>query len=151
MRGHVKTILHYLFLVGLPVLGVWFLLQVGKTLEAPISVGGRWLVTAVDTPSNCPATRPSLAGDTLIISQSGLYLNVVRAQDLTTVLTGRIEETHITAQTASPSAITFAGDVDRLADPDVLTGILVIDGCTLPLTAVRQVNASTTTNTTGIH
>lgn len=75
-----RTALLYLGLVGLPGLGVGLIIHAGRNLTPPISVGGRWTVSAapaaaadipeLTTPHGAPGQHP------LVIVQSGVRLDV---------------------------------------------------------------------------
>lgn len=64
-----RTVLTYLFLVGVPFLGVLAVLHAGQRLEAPPSMAGTWRVVDGET---CGLR----AGDVFRVVQSGRYVVV---------------------------------------------------------------------------
>ena len=72
-----KTLLQYLVLVGIPILGVLGILRMGQGLTAPQAVSGIWQVTPSGpalTPSAvraCPAAAEFLEQPNLSVEQSG--------------------------------------------------------------------------------
>ena len=83
-----KALLQYVVLVGIPVLGVLGILQLGQGLAAPRAVSGIWQVTpsvSSLTPSvqlSCPAAFGVVEKPKLVIEQSGPRL-VFDLNDLT--------------------------------------------------------------------
>ena len=152
-----KPVLLYLVLVGIPILGILGLLQVGQTLSAPISVAGTWnaqlsLPSQLDSAAGDPLIHP---GPTLLnISQSGPDLLIAFDDDQKTTLVGHVRDMTIDASffrdgraaTNSTSSATrtidFHARVDRQTEPDRLVGVLIFeDGPSrteVPLTATRH-------------
>jgi hypothetical protein len=144
-----RIILHYLVLVGVPVLGVLGLLQVGERLTAPVSVGGTWSAEideqTVDDPA-CGGLSSWSEPVILTISQSGpnLLLTINNQEKIS--MAGQIKGMKISARGAVHSSadvtteIHLEATVDRQAEPDGLLGELTINNCLTPapLTATRQ-------------
>jgi len=150
-----KPVLLYLVLVGIPILGILGLLQVGQTLSAPISVAGTWnaqlsLPSQLDSAAGDPLIHP---GPTLLnISQSGPRLFLAFNDDQKTTLVGNVQDMTIDASvfrdgranssSLAATIIHFHGKVNRQTEPDRLVGVLIFeDGPSrteVPLTATRQ-------------
>jgi hypothetical protein len=73
MRGMVRSVVIYLILVGLPVLGTSVVLEKGRDLKAPMSVGGEWNLQ-VWPDSSCPAIPVDTLS--LAVQQSGPRLEI---------------------------------------------------------------------------
>ncbi len=90
-----RTGLLYLGLVGLPGVGVGVIIQAGRDLTPPISVGGRWTVSAapvagadlpeLTSPPSAPGQHP------LVIVQSGVRLDVSLGENGLATTTGSLE------------------------------------------------------------
>jgi hypothetical protein len=152
-----RSVLLYLVLVGMPVLGILGLLRVGQKLSAPISLAGPW-----NAQLSLPSQPDSAAGDSLSdpgpillnISQSGPNLFLAFDDDQKTTLVGKVQDTTIDASvfrdrrgptnTSSSATIIihFHGRVDRQTQRDRLVGVLIFqDGSSrteVPLSARRQ-------------
>jgi len=136
----VKAILHYLFLVGIPVLGVFGLLQMGKGITPPVSVGGTWLLEI--TP---PFTGEDTCGHflswsdkpRLMISQSGPHLLFTFNDKERTQLAGKVEGQTLSISTAK---LNLKAALDRQVKPDRLRGEITLNHCSTPLmlTATRE-------------
>jgi hypothetical protein len=158
-----KSILLYLFLVGVPLLGIVGLLQVGQSLSAPISLAGKWTAQLVPAQPQDLASEDWLLGGgstTLSITQSGPNFRLTFDDTPGKVFEGSIREMTINARvldrggaaTTNPSnvrttAVAFRGrvvrgTVDRQVQPDRLIGVLIFgDGpsrAEVSLTAMRQ-------------
>jgi hypothetical protein len=68
-----RALLHYIPLVGLPLLGVSLVLEAGASFEAPPGVGGSWtfVPTAHAEATACPASRAIGPVTVLSVAQSG--------------------------------------------------------------------------------
>jgi hypothetical protein len=149
-----KAVLHYLLLVGMPVLGVFALLRAGERLTAPVSVGGTWNLEIdsqfVDSPA-CTTLSSQSEQPVLTISQSGPHLRLTFNDEGKTMLVGEIDDTTIVANAIrQPAAgdtrdnhaavIHFEAIVNRQTEPDRLEGTLIMNDCRVsaPLTALRQ-------------
>jgi len=160
-----RAILLYLSLVGIPVLGVLGLLQVGQGLTPPISVGGIWIAElsppAVDDPS-CGGPLRRAHGLVVTISQSGTHLRLTFNDEQRTTLVGKLQDLNLTAevprQSAAPAAtpanhevaaIQVQARVERQTEIVRLSGGLTLNACsrgaTIPFTATRQRGAHQTT------
>jgi hypothetical protein len=134
-----KAAIHYLILVGIPVLGVLGLLQLGEGVTPPVSVGGKWQLQ-LDSQVACDACSHRVGCNdhpTLTISQSGTHLSLVFDDEEKTTLTGRIDGLAITAKATE---LSMEVSLDRQAKPDHLSGKISFNGCSssIPLQAVRR-------------
>jgi hypothetical protein len=68
--AHVKHLIQYLALVGLPFVGLLGVLRMGRDMTAPMAVHGTYTVAAVGGTGG-PCLRDLLADSTLAITQSG--------------------------------------------------------------------------------
>jgi len=156
-----KPILLYLVLVGLPLLGIVGLLQVGHSLSAPVSLAGKWDAQLAPAQPQDSAPEAGLfhAGSTTVsITQSGPSLRLTFDSAPNTIFEGSIRDLTINASAldrgvgATTNSSNFTGTpvafrarVDRLARPDRLVGVLSVDeGASrteLLLTATRQTDA----------
>jgi hypothetical protein len=154
-----KSVLLYLVLVGLPVLGILGLLRVGQTLSAPISLAGTWTAQLslpdLDSSTGGPGRHPSQPM-VLTITQSGSHVVLMFDDDQRTTLVGKIQGATIDAATLAHhggTAAIYASDfgsiprsfrasIDRQAEPHRLVGVLVMDRGRLhtevPIVAVQK-------------
>jgi len=146
-----KLILAYVCLVGIPLLGIFGILWLGRHLVAPISVSGPWNIE-IDRSAlqNNPCTAPlaEIRQPFLEVIQAGPQLRVRLGDSRKTTLQGVIEETTLKIGNASakaadcrdPLALQLQATVNRRGER-VLTGTLAIAGCNtcsiLPFRAVR--------------
>jgi hypothetical protein len=94
-----RTVLLYFLLVGLPVAGVFGLLRIGRGLQPPASVGGKWQVEAsAITPRSNECGRTPLTVESLSISQSGRWLLVALNDQRSFMLSGEIDREAVTAE-----------------------------------------------------
>jgi len=151
-----RVVLLYLALVGLPVLGILGLLQVGQTLSAPISLAGTWNAQ-LSPDGESIAADPGLLPRPMVltITQSGSNVILVFDDNQRTRLAGKIQGTTINAAALRPdgaaatltadfgnSARSFRANIDWGAEPRRLVGVLVVDRGRLhadvPIVAVRR-------------
>ncbi|HNB53430.1 MAG TPA: hypothetical protein PK530_15870 [Anaerolineales bacterium] len=143
-----KAVLHYVFLVGIPVLVVLGILRLGEnTLKAPASVEGNWLLALPEnaTTSSCKTMQIDVKEPMLNISQSGPHLVLTFNDENRTDLKGTLNELSINAHSAQVSSdglssLSLTLTVDRDAEPDQMQGVLTLESCgeTWSFTAVRQ-------------
>jgi hypothetical protein len=152
----IRVVLLYLGLVGLPVLGILGLLQVGQTLSAPISLAGTWNAQ-LNPDSKSTAADPGLLPQPMVltITQSGPDVILVFDDNQRTTLVGKIQGATIDATalghdgTTADSAAdfgnaprSFRASIDWQAEPRRLVGMLVLDRGRLhaevPIVAVRK-------------
>lgn len=130
-----KTVLLYLLLVGVPVLLVLGILELGRDLTAPIAVGGVWNIEKSATdPNEPPCGAVPLGSDSpaLTIAQSGSHLQIVFNDANRTTLTGELREQTISTASApsqGADAIQLEARVDRQTDPHSLQGSLTFAQC----------------------
>jgi hypothetical protein len=111
-------------LVGAPVLGLLGILEAGRSLTAPVSVGGEWKVQS-DSVVNCPAVPRTLS-----ISQSGADL-------LITFNGGRTIEGAVSGSTVSGKSVQAA--ISGPATARTLNGTIGVSGCgPVSFRAMRQ-------------
>jgi hypothetical protein len=148
-----RVVLLYLGLVGLPVLGILGLLQVGQTLTAPISLAGTW--NAQLSPDNEPTTAGPPRPMVLTITQSGSDVILVFDDNQSTTLVGKVQGATIDAAAVRQDGAmanyaadfggtprSFRASIDWRAEPRRLVGVLVMDRggfhVELPIVAVRK-------------
>jgi hypothetical protein len=141
----------YIFLVGLPLLGLVGVLRSGRHLVAPISVDGSWRFDA-DAKSDgeiaCGSVS-TLLNSPLVISQSGRKLEV--SFKGTAVAPGLLEDKNLkwsmpvgseSNGACGSGSVTVAAVVDPKSEPRSMTGQLSFAGCAscapLHFRAVRQ-------------
>ncbi len=127
----------YVFLVGLPLLGLAGLLRSGRHLAAPLSVDGIWKIEANGSggkTSSCGAVATLLSAP-LLVSQSGTNL-VVSFGSSKIAVPGSLEGKSL--KTSIPDGESLSGTcgpailsamIDATAEPRVLTGQLSFLGC----------------------
>jgi len=139
-----RFIIAYIFLVGVPLLGIVGVLKAGRHIPAPISVNGTWSVSTDSTrlsPGPCGEAN-SLSNLSLVILQSGKTLSL--AMEGTTKATGFgvLEGTNLKvpliltrdasqAGCASAQPLTLIASVDPNSTPRSLSGSVSVDGCAL--------------------
>jgi hypothetical protein len=145
-------IIAYIFLVGLPLLGLAGILKSGRNLSAPISVDGNW---KLETAAKRVATLPcgnflnSVSNNPLSISQSGTGL-IIGINGGSSTATGVLEGETIKASFARANStqaectdrtLTLSAMLESKLDPRTMSGTLTVEGCTscvLDFRAVRQ-------------
>lgn len=135
-----KTVIQYLLMVGLPILGVFGLVQVGQQLTPPVSVGGDWLIEATTEAggkATCGQFLTQADQPRLTISQSGPRLVLTFNDAAKTALPGSLNDLTLTATTPDISVTT---SVDRQIEPNRLHGKIAFSNCAeaVPFQAVRQ-------------
>ncbi len=142
-----KAIRDYLILVGVPILGVIILLHLGQGLQAPASIGGLWVAPELSgSLQGLTCGRELNLGDYpfLTISQSGPHLRIILGDSDLTAMSGTLDGLALTADESAPAddalALRLEATVDREAEPDVLSGRLLVENCpdSFPFTALRQ-------------
>jgi hypothetical protein len=153
-------ILAYIFLVGLPVVGLVGVLKSGRTLVAPVSIDGVWQVQADPVAlATLPCGR-TLALDPeklLTISQSGKTFTLSFSNDTKSISSGVIDGTMLTSSIILSSAwaaekgcsdrreLALLATVDPKAEPRSLQGKMSVSNCSscvpVEFRAVRQTPA----------
>ena len=131
-----KALLNYLVLVGLPVLGVLGVLQLGQGLTAPKALAGAWtFVPSSFSPeaSACPVTTSVTQIDTLTVAQSGPKL---------TLKLGELRvDGQVDGSTVRATSPLFTLDAD-VGSPELMRGTLTFPTCpaspVLAFSALRQ-------------
>lgn len=142
-----KFALLYLLLIGLPLLGAILVLRLGKSIDAPHSVKGRWSLETqgrIASALECRAPTGDKEKCTLDVTQSGsqLRLSLQGARDIQPLaFKGALEGTDVEARAKSraasgrrPAAETVQLRADlETATPEKLEGQLEIGGCPEPV------------------
>jgi hypothetical protein len=123
----------YLLLVGVPVLGLLGILEAGRGISAPLSIGGDWAIE-LDPAARCANSPAGLRQPALSISQSG-------TQALITLNDGHATTLDATVQGATLAAGSLTAAISGKPGERVLEGTMNFDGCA-PVTfrAVRQLS-----------
>jgi hypothetical protein len=117
----------YLLLVGVPVLGLLGILEAGRGIRAPLSVGGEWAVEAEGGPPRQLAWT---------ISQSGPQATITLHDGTGTKLDARIDGATLTA--GSPGGAVAARIAGRV-EGRRMEGEITLPGCApVAFHAVRQ-------------
>ena len=137
-------ILAYVFLVGLPILGLLAVLKQGHKLIAPISVDGVWQLQADAIQMAalpCGKTLASTTDSAMVISQSGTNFTLSLTDDPKSTASGTLDGTTLKASIVPSAAwsseggcsdgrqLTLIAKVDPKAEPRSLTGMLSVDSC----------------------
>jgi hypothetical protein len=141
----IKGLCSYLIIVGIPVVGILGLLQLGKTLTAPASVAGLWSLTLVRDATDCESSPVN--ADVMHITQSGRFVLVALGNQPAT-LAGEIKELVISASGDSistrrdPFKIHLDGMLDRATSPTTFNGNIVFSSCgKWQFSAIRQADS----------
>jgi hypothetical protein len=137
MRHILKTTVIYLALVTPPFLGLIGIIELGKGLAAPRSIGGEW---QLDDASQKEAAAPchDLVFDkqpTLKVSQSGLRAELVFADKAKTVMNVQIDEQRITGSGHAHAAggcdepLSLDARLENSGDKVAIVGTLERRGC----------------------
>lgn len=140
-----RTLALYTGLVGIPALGLVAVLNVGRQLHAPPSVGGAWLVGSVSGGAGECGTLSR--GAAVAVSQSGVYVTVTLGggDDPLSVAT-RLDGDSLTGTVPANAACPLLADarlmatVDRTSTPHRLAARVVPAdgrGAALGFTATR--------------
>ena len=138
-----QFVVAYIFLVGIPLLGLAAVLKSGRAIAAPVSVDGVWKMEA---PANSVSALPCgnslalLSNGPIVISQSGKVLVLTLNHGSKATVPGAIEGNTIRASIAPGNLSSDAGcDGDRTfsltatlnlkSDPRTMSGTLTMDGC----------------------
>ena len=138
-----QFVVAYIFLVGIPLLGLGAVLKSGRALAAPASVDGVWKVEAASRPASalpCGNSLALLSNGPLVISQSGKTLVLTLSGGSKATVPGAIEGSVIRASIAPGNLSSEEGcDGDRTfnltatldlkSDPRTMSGRLTIEGC----------------------
>jgi hypothetical protein len=131
-----KALAHYLLLVGIPVLGILGVLQLGQGLTAPKAVAGTWTFEATRFSSEgpaCAALEGAARARTFAVEQSGPELTLELGE---LRIDGHLDGNMV--RTASAPLL-----IDASLEPSgTMRGVLSFPSCqaspTLAFTAARQ-------------
>lgn len=145
IRRHLKTIFVYLLMVTLPALGVLGIIQIGKSLEAPISVGGTWSIEHQQM-NGCQEIWNWSENPEIEIKQSGPILEIILNDSSRSHLKGILDRSNLYATSDDQPQLRLHVEFDRGVDHSSLNGSLTIEGCSsnLGLSGDRIQNTSTT-------
>jgi hypothetical protein len=129
--------------LGVSVLGILGIMQLGQGLKAPASVGGVWSLrwaNPVAVKTNCPSIPFEAEVPELLISQSGREVVVTLHDAPHTTFSGELGELTIDARAKRNPSLHLVVSIDRQVEPDQLQGMLTSDQCatTLNFTGIRQ-------------
>lgn len=129
-----RSVALYVLLVGLPLTGLYALLEWGQALVPPPTIGGRW--SLAETASACPGLP---ATSVLSIEQSGRFLRL-RVDDMP-FGQGRLDDGRVSASV--PVALPGCGDALALEASldetgERLVGQLGLPGCKACPTATLE-------------
>jgi hypothetical protein len=137
-------VLLYIAFVGLPLLGLVGILQAGRGIVPPVSIGGRWKVDSGGKLASAIKCAPTQEADPVVlrIGQSGQHLRMELRDGENTMLQGKLEGTTVTAKAAGRTdpPIQVHAELDRGSQPAVLVGTVDVNRCPaqIPFRAVRQ-------------
>ncbi len=154
-RSLKRMLVLYVVLVIGPFIALLGILRIGRGITPPISVGGRWVLTAAlpaGQGTACLGLEPSDARLAFSISQSGRQLAIKLGDSGPSSTRGELDGTRVRALVPQEEATGGAADacpgarglrieswVDRSTDPVRMTGELRAAGCsscaTLPFSA----------------
>jgi len=118
-----------MLMVGIPVLGLLSILEAGRGVAAPLSIGGEWNLEFDPGAAQCPN---SLKQPALSISQSG-------TEALITVNDGRATTLQASIQGTTVSAGPLTANILGKLGHRTLEGHMSLAGCTpVAFHAVRQ-------------
>jgi len=129
LPGSLRSLLLYIVLVGLPLVGVLGIVYLGERLEAPASVKGQWQIEVegkAPDPQDCSAgLRSALA---LMIVQSGPDLRITFNDEAQTTMIGHINGFLVTASESS-GPLALEATLDQLSQATRLRGTLTFSAC----------------------
>ena len=102
--AHVKHLVQYLMLVGLPFLGLLGVLRFGRDMTAPMAVHGTYLVTTTGGTGG-PCLRELLGDSSLAVTQSGARIQV-RLGQRAVRLDGQLDGNRLRAEGELPTTTT---------------------------------------------
>jgi hypothetical protein len=118
-----RSIALYVILVGVPLTGLFALLDWGQSLVPPPAIGGRWALA--EPASTCPGLSPTAV---ISIEQSGRFLRV-RVDDLP-FGQGRLDDGLVSARIPVAMAGCTAIAIEAALDPTGrLVGHIGTEGC----------------------
>jgi hypothetical protein len=137
----------YVFMVGLPLLGILGVLESGRKLAAPATLSGSWTLTvsASEAPAGCADWLDASHHSPMEISQSGRYLTLVLGRDAKRSASAILDGTLLATEPASSPTPTNSADhsgacagsdvfsmqatIGPKTEPRGMSGVLTLDGC----------------------
>ena len=120
-----------MLLVGVPVLGLLGILEAGRGIAAPLSIGGEWTLE-FDPAARCASGPAGLRQPALSISQSG-------TEALITLNDGHATTLEATVHGDNLSAKSLTATISGKPGARTLEGTMNFDGCApVAFRAVRQ-------------
>lgn len=132
--GHlIKSISHYLLMVGIPLLGVLVILQLGTRLKAPVSVRGEWKLE-ISGSRDCLLSGQPAEAPVLKISQSGPDLQLDFSSQPGEKLASKLDgQTLRTVGTDGETTLALVATINRDSEPDRLEADITAPGCPAPV------------------
>ena len=126
-------------MVGIPVLGLLGILEAGRSITAPLSIGGDWTVE-FDPAPHCANGPSVLRQPAFSISQSGTGALITLNDGHATTLEATIDGATLTAKTPSATiAATVVASIAGKLDQRTMEGKVSLSGCApVAFHAVRQ-------------
>jgi hypothetical protein len=138
-----KVFSQYMLMVSIPLVVVFGLLQLGRNLKAPVSVGGAWsldLSSQSMVAGACDNALTWTEPPILTITQSGPYISLDFNDTQHTKLDGHLEGTDLSGGTSNTSNVNpglqFFAFVDRQVEPDRLQIAMKLRGCSESISIV---------------
>jgi hypothetical protein len=125
----------YLLLVGVPVMGLLGILEAGRSIPAPLAIGGEWTLE-FDPAAHCANGPAALRQPAWNITQSGTEALITLNDGHATTLEATVDGASLSAK--SPAA-GIAASIAGKPGARTLTGQMNFDGCApVAFRAVRQ-------------
>lgn len=131
----IKTVLFYVGMVGLFLLGLWIIIRLGSGLKAPISVKGTWELELArpEAAAQCEDLSGWETQPEMRITQSGPDLIIQLNNTSKTTLSGKLIGASFTAFADDPAGgeakMRMNAQIDRTREPDRLQGLLTSAKC----------------------
>lgn len=139
-----RTVVLYIFLVGLPIAGTSLVLKSGRHLQAPQAIRGIWtLQIAGDSKATgCPALAGLGPSPTFVVGQSGDRLAISLGESSAPAMLGRLsfggsDPSRIAAITAQEAdhgpdgaaLVTLNANIDLTSVPLAMEGAFIAPAC----------------------
>lgn len=133
-----RHLLSYLALVGIPMLGLLGVLEIGERLSAPVAVHGAYALTLPAPREPCLEAAFPRDDPRLVIAQSGPIVQVRLGSPAGLELRGRTDAGTLRAGGPLPhrrpagcaaDSVTFEGSITRTPDAWLLAGLIRLVPC----------------------